>query len=238
MKPNTPFVFLKNNILPPAGAALEQYYLPILEMETVTVYRYLLASYDQGEKQHLLAQILNHIDMGFPQLLLAFDRLIAMGLIDLFEEEDGLTIQLHAPLEAEQFFSNAVYKRLLERKIGEKAVEDLLPERSLGIKRQVSFSQVFGIEAGEVAVTPSRNHQFDMDMFTRMMGRDGLRFADEGEATLALFAIAEEQQWTWYETYLLAKETAVDRTISPKRMKQKLAQANQEQPRLSYSRQE
>ena len=38
-----------------------------------------------------------------------------------------------------------------------------------------------------------------------MMGRDGLRFADEGEATLALFAIAEEQQWTWYETYLLAK---------------------------------
>ena len=56
-----------------------------------------------------------------------------------------------------------------------------------------------------------------------MMGRDGLRFADEGEATLALFAIAEEQQWTWYETYLLAKETAVDRTVSPKRMKQKLA---------------
>ena len=71
-----------------------------------------------------------------------------------------------------------------------------------------------------------------------MMGRDGLRFADEGEATLALFAIAEEQQWTWYETYLLAKETAVDRTVSPKRMKQKLAQASQEQPRMSYSRQE
>ena len=52
MKPNTPFAFLKNNLLPPAGAALEQYYLPILEMETVTVYRYLLASYDQGEKQY------------------------------------------------------------------------------------------------------------------------------------------------------------------------------------------
>ena len=238
MKPNTPFVFLKNNILPPAGAALEQYYLPILEMETVTVYRYLLASFDQGEKKHLLAQILNHIDMGFPQLLLAFDRLIAMGLIDLFEEEDGITIQLHAPLEAEQFFSNAVYKRLLERKIGEKAVEELLPSRSLGTRRQVSFSQVFGIEAGEVAVTPSRKQQFDMDMFKRMMGRDGLRFADEGDATLALFAIAEEQQWTWYETYLLAKETAVDRTISPKRMKQKLTQASQAQPRLSYSRQE
>ena len=55
MKPNTPFAFLKNNLLPPAGAALEQYYLPILETETVAVYRYLLASYDQGEKQYLLA---------------------------------------------------------------------------------------------------------------------------------------------------------------------------------------
>ena len=78
MKPNTPFAFLKNNLLPPAGAALEQYYLPILETETVAVYRYLLASYDQGEKQYLLAQILNHLNIGFPQLLLAFDRLIAM----------------------------------------------------------------------------------------------------------------------------------------------------------------
>lgn len=238
MKPNTPFAFLKNNLLPPAGAALEQYYLPILEVETVTVYRYLLASYDQGEKQYLLAQILNHLNIGFPQLLLAFDRLIAMGLLDLYEEEVGITIQLHAPLEAEQFFSNGVFKRLLEKKIGEKAVEDLLPARSLGTRRQVSFSQVFGLDAGEVTVVPSKKQQFDMEMFKRMMGRDGLRFADEGEATLALFAIAEEQQWTWYETYLLAKETAVDRIVSPKRMKQKLAQASQEQPRMSYSRQE
>ena len=117
-------------------------------------------------------------------------------------------------------------------------MEDLLPARSLGTRRQVSFSQVFGLDAGEVTVVASKKQQFDMEMFKRMMGRDGLRFADEGEATLALFAIAEEQQWTWYETYLLAKETAVERTISPKRMKQKLAQASQEQPRVSYSRQE
>ena len=171
-------------------------------------------------------------------MLLAFDRLIAMGLIDLYEEEVGITIQLHAPLEAGEFFSNAVFKRLLEKKIGEKAVEDLLPARSLGTRRQVSFSQVFGLDAGEATVLPSKKQQFDMEMFKRMMGRDGLRFADEGEATLSLFAIAEEQQWTWYETYLLAKETAVDRIVSPKRMKQKLAQASQEQPRMSYSRQE
>ena len=75
-----------------------------METETVTVYRYLLASYDQGEKQYLLAQILNHLNIGFPQLLLAFDRLIAMGLLDLYEEEVGITIQLHAPLASEEFF--------------------------------------------------------------------------------------------------------------------------------------
>ena len=146
-------------------------------------------------------------------MLLAFDRLIAMGLIDLYEEEVGIAIQLHAPLASEQFFSNAVFKRLLEKKIGEKAVEDLLPARSLGTRRQVSFSQVFGLDAGETTVLPSKKQQFDMEMFKRMMGRDGLHFADEGEATLALFAIAEEQQWTWYETYLLAKETAVDLSL-------------------------
>ena len=72
MKPNTPFSFLKNNHSSTGrgciGAVLPAYF----EVETVTVYRYLLASYDQGEKQYLLAQILNHLNIGFPQLLLAF----------------------------------------------------------------------------------------------------------------------------------------------------------------------
>ena len=83
--------------------------------ETVAVYRYLLASYDQGEKQYLLAQILNHLNIGFPQLLFT-DRLNCHGLIDLYEEEVGITIQLHAHSEGRTIFSNAVFKRLLEKK--------------------------------------------------------------------------------------------------------------------------
>ncbi len=58
--------------------------------------------YDQG-KQYLLAQILNHLNIGFTAAT-AFDRLIAMGLIDLYEEEVGITIQLHALFEAGEFF--------------------------------------------------------------------------------------------------------------------------------------
>ena len=56
------------------------------------------------------------------------------------------------------------------------------------------------------------------------MARENLRFENEKEDLLVLFAISEQQNWTWYETYLLAKETAVGHVISTKRMKQKLNQ--------------
>ena len=114
MKPNTPFAFLKNNLLPPAGAALEQYYLPILETETVAVYRYLLASYDQGEKQYLLAQILNHLNIGFPQLLLAFDRLIAMGL------KLGSPFSYMLLLRQENFFRMLFSNACLKKRLGKR----------------------------------------------------------------------------------------------------------------------
>ena len=56
------------------------------------------------------------------------------------------------------------------------------------------------------------------------MARDGLRFADEQSDVLNLFAIAEEKKWTWFETYQLAKSTAVSQVISTKRMREKIAQ--------------
>ena len=56
------------------------------------------------------------------------------------------------------------------------------------------------------------------------MARDGLRFADEQSDVLNLFAIAEDKKWTWFETYQLAKSTAVSQVISTKRMREKIAQ--------------
>ncbi|MDK6390058.1 hypothetical protein, partial [Staphylococcus lugdunensis] len=58
----------------------------------------------------------------------------------------------------------------------------------------------------------------------QLMARENLRFDNEKEDLLVLFAIAEKKNWTWYETYLLAKKTAVGHVISTKRMKQKLTQ--------------
>ena len=42
-----------------------------------------------------------------------------------------------------------------------------------------------------------------------------------------MFSIAEQKNWTWYEVYVLARETAVSQVISVNRMKQKLAQKTQ-----------
>ena len=67
-------------------------------------------------------------------------------------------------------------------------------------------------------------NDFDLDHFRQLMARDGLRFADEQSDVLNLFAIAEEKKWTWFETYQLAKSTAVFQVISTKRMREKIAQ--------------
>ncbi len=56
------------------------------------------------------------------------------------------------------------------------------------------------------------------------MARDNLRFQDEQSDVLELFKIADEKKWTWFETYQLAKATAVSQVISVKRMREKSAQ--------------
>ena len=76
----------------------------------------------------------------------------------------------------------------------------------------------------EVGVIKKKQADFDLTNFKRRMAQENLRFADEKEDLLDLFAIAEQQNWTWYETYVLARETAISHVISVKRMKQKLAQ--------------
>ena len=49
------------------------------------------------------------------------------------------------------------------------------------------------------------------------MARDNLRFQDEQTDVLELFKIADEKKWTWFETYQLAKATAVSQVITVKR---------------------
>jgi len=223
MKPNHQFSFLRNNAVSPDIAILTKLYLPILGREAVTLYLYLLSFGDNGQKQHLFSQILNHLDFGLNILEESFERLAAIKLVDLYQTDDHYLIQLHPTLTAEEFFSHNVYSRLLEKKIGEAAAEALRPENPSGEKLVKPFIQVFGMEAEQARAVRKAN-DFDLEYFKQRMAQDNLRFANEKEDLLELFAIAEQKKWTWYETYVLARETAVSQVISTKRMKQKLAQ--------------
>ena len=236
MKPNTSFSFLKNNYLAPTGASFTHLYGPILGVQASQLYTFLLSLYDQGQEKRLIATILNHLDLGFAPFLDSLDRLIAMDLLEVFETHEEIQVRLLSPLEASLFLANPVYKTLLKKKIGDQAVADLLPEKPEGQKRKVAFASIFGIEG--ISIAQPTSPAFSLDHFKQLMSRDGLRFANESEDLLVLYAITEEKNWTWYETYLLAKETATNFVISTKRMRQKLIQQPQEKGKDEFTPQE
>ena len=109
------------------------------------------------------------------------------------------------------------------------AVSDLRQEQAGGEPLTVPLSQAFP-EIEELAshdeppVKADFKNDFDLDHFRQLMARDGLRFQDEQSDVLELFKIADEKKWTWFETYQLAKGTAVSQIISVKRMREKIAQ--------------
>ena len=95
MKPNHQFSFLRNNAVSPDIAILTKLYLPILGREAVSLYLYLLSFGDNGQKQHLFSQILNHLDFGLNILEESFERLAAIKLVDLYQTDDHYLVQLH-----------------------------------------------------------------------------------------------------------------------------------------------
>lgn len=223
MKPNSHFSFLRNNRIHQDVGNFTRLYLPIVGRDAATLYFYLLAFWDNGQKDHLFGHILNHLDFGMDVLENALERLAAMELLALYQKEEHYYIRLSAPLAADDFFQHNVYTKLLEKKIGEAATDALKPSRAEGQKLEKPFVQVFGLEAKRLDFS-RKMKDFDLGNFKQRMAQENLRFADEKEDLLELFAIAEQKKWTWYETYLLARETAISQVISTKRMRQKLNQ--------------
>lgn len=223
MKPNSHFSFLRNNRIHQDVGNFTRLYLPIVGRDAATLYFYLLAFWDNGQKDHLFGHILNHLDFGMDVLENALERLAAMELLALYQKEEHYYIRLSAPLAADDFFQHNVYTKLLEKKIGEAAADALKPSRAEGQKLEKPFVQVFGLEAERLDFS-RKMKDFDLGNFKQRMAQENLRFADEKEDLLELFAIAEQKKWTWYETYLLARETAISQVISTKRMRQKLNQ--------------
>ena len=228
MKPNDRFSFLKNNRVSQDTSTLVQCYLPIIGQDALSLYLYILAFWDDGQKEHLFASILNHLNFGMDRLLKAFKMLSAFHLVTLYQKEDSYELLLHPPLSASDFLGHTIYRTLLEKRIGDMAVSALREELADGEPLTVSLSQVFpeiaALASQEQAPSQKAPNDFDLEHFRQLMTRDGLRFQDESSDILVLFAIAEEKKWTWFETYQLAKATAVSQVISVKRMREKLAQ--------------
>ncbi|EMG33389.1 DnaD domain protein [Streptococcus oralis] len=227
MKPNDRFSFLKNNRVSQDTSSLVQCYLPIIGQEALSLYLYAITFWDGGQKEHLFSHILNHLNFGMPTLLQSFKILSALDLLTLYQKGENYELQLHSPLTSQDFLSHSVYSRLLEKKIGDTAVSAMKQAPSEGEALSVSLSQVFPTLTEEVTPSESKSklkNDFDLEHFQQLMARDGLRFEDEQTDVLELFAIADEKKWTWFETYQLAKATAVAQVISVKRMREKIAQ--------------
>ena len=227
MKPNDRFSFLKNNRVSQDTSSLVQCYLPIIGQEALSLYLYAITFWDGGQKEHLFSHILNHLNFGMPTLLQSFKVLSALDLLTLYQRGETYELQLHPPLSSQEFLSHSVYSRLLEKKIGDTAVSAMKQAPSEGEALSVSLSQVFPTLTEEVTPSESKSklkNDFDLEHFQQLMARDGLRFEDEQADVLELFAIADEKKWTWFETYQLAKATAVAQVISVKRMREKIAQ--------------
>lgn len=229
MKPNDRFSFLKNNRVSQDPTTLVQCYLPIIGQDALSLYLYTLAFWDNGQKEHLFAAILNHLNFGMGRLLKAFKILSAFNLVTLYQNGDAYELVIHPTLSSSDFLRHTVYRTLLEKKIGEPAVSDLRQESADGEALTVPLSQAFP-EIEDMADTEETlgkanfSNDFDLEHFRQLMARDDLRFQDEQTDVLELFKIADEKKWTWFETYQLAKATAVSQVISVKRMREKSAQ--------------
>ena len=229
MKPNDRFSFLKNNRVSQDPTTLVQCYLPIIGQDALSLYLYTLSFWDDGQKEHLFAAILNHLNFGMDRLLKAFKILSAFNLVTLYQNGDDYELVIHPTLSSSDFLRHTVYRTLLEKKIGEPAVSDLRQESAEGEALTVPLSQAFP-EIEDIANTEETlgkadfKNDFDLEHFRQLMARDNLRFQDEQTDILELFKIADEKKWTWFETYQLAKATAVSQVISVKRMREKLAQ--------------
>ena len=229
MKPNDRFSFLKNNRVSQDPTTLVQCYLPIIGQDALSLYLYTLAFWDNGQKEYLFAAILNHLNFGMDRLLKAFKILSAFNLVTLYQNGDAYELAIHPMLSSSDFLRHTVYRTLLEKKIGDSAVSDLRQESADGEALTVPLSQAFP-EIEDMANTEETlgkanfSNDFDLEHFRQLMARDGIRFQDEQSDVLELFKIADEKKWTWFETYQLAKATAVSQVISVKRMREKSAQ--------------
>ena len=225
MRPIDEFSYIKNNKVLLDSDSLSQLYHPVIGNHAVLLYDYLLAFFDNGVKRHKFSEILNHLQLSMHQAEEAFAILTAVDLLVLYQTRDAYVLKLQPALNRETFLSNPIYRRLLEQEIGDVAVAELdikIPQEARDIYKK--FSDIFSAEGTpKPKANVSKNH-FDLDSFERLMLRDGLQFKDEKADVVSIYSLADQYTMNWFDTYHLAKSTAINGKISPQRMTVQLEQ--------------
>ncbi|MEX2784236.1 DnaD domain protein [Streptococcus sp. H49] len=233
MKPIDDFFYIKGNAVSYDSLNLIQLYFPIIGQDAMSLYDYLVHFFDEGHKRHKLSEILNHLQFGMKRLEDAVSVMGAMELLELYESSGVYYFRLKQPLTRDLFLAHPAYRRLLANRIGDVAVQELalqLPKNARNISKK--FSDVFdNLETDKASVQTRPAPRLDLHNFQRLMQRDGLQFKDEKKDIIALYSLAEKYDLNWFALYNLAKETAVNHFISPKRMtvkKQQTAKAQRQ----------
>lgn len=225
MRPIDEFSYVKNNKVLLDSDSLSQLYHPVIGNHAVLLYEYLLAFFDDGIKRHKFSEILNHLQLSMQEVEEALAILTAVDLLVLYQTRDAYVLKLQPALNRETFLANAIYRRLLEQRIGDVAVAELdvvLPDGARDVSKK--FSDIFSVdETPKVPKIVSKNH-FDFDSFERLMLRDGLQFKDEKADVVKIYSLADKYNMNWFDTYQLAKSTAINGKISPQRMTVQLEQ--------------
>lgn len=225
MRPIDEFSYVKNNKVLLDSDSLSQLYHPVIGNHAVLLYEYLLAFFDDGIKHHKFSEILNHLQLSMQEVEEALAILTAVDLLVLYQTRDAYVLKLQPALNRETFLANAIYRRLLEQRIGDVAVAELdvvLPDGARDVSKK--FSDIFSVdETPKVPKIVSKNH-FDLDSFERLMLRDGLQFKDEKADVVKIYSLADKYNMNWFDTYQLAKSTAINGKISPQRMTVQLEQ--------------
>ena len=222
IRPNHTYSFVGKLDVWPDAASLVKCYQPIIGLQAFALYHYLCVTNDQGAGRFRFSQILNHLNFGTQTLVQALDVLTAMKLLAIYQKGEDFVLALQTPLSMQEFLGNELYRALLSKKIGESALEQMrisLPAAESNVSK--SFSDVFQLD-GQLEPLRQPASTFDLEAFKQMMARHHLWFQDEETDTIALFHLAEQENWTWLEAYQLASQTAVEQRISIKRMQEKL----------------
>lgn len=217
MKPSDRFSFGATPPFVPDSISLSLCYYPIIGGDAFALYHYLFSLSTKGQGGYPFTRILNHLDMGMARFEKSLDILTAMSLLTIYHQQEEYLYCLHAPLTIQQFTTKPLYKNLLAKKIGEGAVEELIPKKAQSDNNiSKPFSDVFTSEGHLSPI--SQQQEFDWSAFKAMMTKDKLRFVDEKNDIVAIYHLAEQFGWNWLETYRRVKETAVGQLISTKRL--------------------